>query len=191
MFDYDTDKTFFTITRLQVVLDVCVEVPTQAAGSAHKLGAEFDVNGAAASLPGQREAVLLRHQNILRDVLQLQVMDVMRQLQTKRQRQWTHHGKLKRIVSPEIKNSLNGESGKYIYSKYEDALLCVLLYRWPLAFESHVGGVQPNLALPREEEADGSLAGVGGGAAARVVVDLQAARCNVETQHVHFCSGSS
>ena len=78
-----TDKTIFTITRLQVVLDVGVEVPTQAAGPAHELRAEFDVDGAAASLPGQREAVLLRHQNVLGDLLQLQVVDVMRQLQTK------------------------------------------------------------------------------------------------------------
>lgn len=67
----------------------------------------------------------------------------------------------------------------------------MLLYRWPLAFEGHIGGVQPNLTLPREEEADGSLAGVGGGAAARVVVDLQAARCNMETKHVYLCLGSS
>lgn len=72
----------FTITRLQVVLDVSVEVPTQAAGSTHKLWAEFDVDGAAAPFPSQREAVLLRHQNVLRDLLQLQVVDVMRQLQT-------------------------------------------------------------------------------------------------------------
>lgn len=78
-----TDKMIFTVTRLQVVLDVSVEVPTQAAGSSHELWAEFDVDGAAASLPGQREAVLLRHQDILRDLLQLQVMDVVRQLQTK------------------------------------------------------------------------------------------------------------
>lgn len=73
----------FTITRFQVILDISVEVPTQATGSAHKLWAEFDVDGAAASLPGQGKATLLRHQNILGDLLQLQVMDVNRQLQTK------------------------------------------------------------------------------------------------------------
>lgn len=71
-----------TIARLQVILGVGVEVTTQAAGSAHKFWAEFDVDGAASSLPRQREAVLLRHQYVLWDLLQLQVMDVMRQLQT-------------------------------------------------------------------------------------------------------------
>lgn len=82
-----------TITRFQVILDVGVEVSTQATGSAHKLWAEFDVDGAAASLPGQREAVLLRHQNVLGDLLQLQVMDVMRQLQTKyKDREYTREG---------------------------------------------------------------------------------------------------
>lgn len=59
------DEMIFTVTRLQVILDVSVKVSTQAAGSAHKLWAELDVNGAAASLPGQREAVLLCHQNVL------------------------------------------------------------------------------------------------------------------------------
>ncbi|KAG7242753.1 hypothetical protein INR49_020128 [Caranx melampygus] len=72
-----------TIAGLQVVLNVCVEVTAQTTGSSHKLWAEFDVDGATASIPGQREAVLLRHQDILRDLLQLQVMDVVRQLQTK------------------------------------------------------------------------------------------------------------
>lgn len=75
-----------TVARLQVVLDVSVEVTTQAAGPAHELRAEFDVDGAAAPLPGQREAALLRHQHVLRDLLQLQVMDVMRQLQAKHTR---------------------------------------------------------------------------------------------------------
>lgn len=55
----------FTITRLQVILDVGVEIPTHAAGSTYKLRAELDVNGAAASLPRQREALLLRHQHVL------------------------------------------------------------------------------------------------------------------------------
>lgn len=71
----------FTVTRLQVILDVGVKVSTQAAGSAHELWAELDVNGATASVPGQREAVLLGHQDVLRDLLQLQVVDVMRELQ--------------------------------------------------------------------------------------------------------------
>ena len=48
-----------------------------------------------------------------------------------------------------------------------------MLHCWPLALVGHVGGVQPNLTLPREEEADRALAGVGGSAAARVIVDLQ------------------
>lgn len=70
-----------TVTRLQVVLDVSVEVSTQAAGSANELGAELDIDGAAASLPGQCEGLLLHHQHVLRDLLQLQVVDAMRQLQ--------------------------------------------------------------------------------------------------------------
>lgn len=41
-----------TVARLQVVLDVSIEVTAQAAGPAHVLRAEFDVNGSAASLPG-------------------------------------------------------------------------------------------------------------------------------------------
>ncbi|TNN42100.1 hypothetical protein EYF80_047714 [Liparis tanakae] len=89
-----------------VVLDVGVEVPAQAAGPAHELRAELDVDGAAAALPRQREAALLRHQHVLRDALHL----------------------------------------------------------------------QPELAVPREEEADGAVAGVGGGAAVRVIVDLHRRR---------------
>lgn len=78
------DKMIFTVTSLQVIRDVSVKVSTQAAGSAHKLWAELDVNGATAPLPGQREAMLLCHQNILWDLLQLQVVDVMRELQAER-----------------------------------------------------------------------------------------------------------
>lgn len=71
-----------TIAGLQVILNISIEIATQAAGSAHKLWAELDVDGAAASFPGQSEALLLRHHNVLRDLLQLQVVDVVRQLQT-------------------------------------------------------------------------------------------------------------
>ena len=79
---YVAEIIHLTVARLQVVLDVSVEVATQAACSAHKLRTEFYVNGATVSLPGQREALRLRHQHVLGDLLQLQVMDVMRQLQT-------------------------------------------------------------------------------------------------------------
>lgn len=55
-----------------------------------------------------------------------------------------------------------------------------MLHCWPLAFEGHVGGMQPNLTLPWKEEANRSLASVGGRVAARVIVNLQTARDNVE-----------
>lgn len=70
----------FTKARLQVILDVGIEVPAHAAGSTHELRAEFDVDGAAGALPRQREALLLRRQHVLRDLLQLQVVDAMREL---------------------------------------------------------------------------------------------------------------
>lgn len=73
-----TDRHDPTIAGLQVILNICVEVSAQTTGSSHKLWAEFDVDGATASVPGQGEAVLLRHQDVLRDLLQLQVMDVVR-----------------------------------------------------------------------------------------------------------------
>lgn len=62
---YDVIFCSCTVTRLQVVLDVGVEVPAHAAGSTHQLWAEFDVDGAAAPLPRQSEALLLRHQHVL------------------------------------------------------------------------------------------------------------------------------
>lgn len=62
---YDVIFCSCTITRLQVILDVGIEVPAHAAGSTHELRAEFDVDGAAAPLPRQREALLLRHQHVL------------------------------------------------------------------------------------------------------------------------------
>lgn len=72
-----------TIAGRQVVLDISVEVPTHAAGPTHELWAEFDVDGAAAALPGQGEARLLRHQHVLRDLLQQQVVDAVRKLQAR------------------------------------------------------------------------------------------------------------
>lgn len=72
---------FFTKAGLQVIPDIGVKVATQAAGSAHKFWAELDVDRATASVPGQGEAELLRYQHVMRDPLQPQLMDVMRQLQ--------------------------------------------------------------------------------------------------------------
>lgn len=55
--------------------------------------------------------------------------------------------------------------------------MCLVLNCWPLAFEGYIGGMQLDFTLPRQEEADWSLAGVRGGATARVIVDLQTTRC--------------
>lgn len=63
-------------------MDISVEVATQTTGSPHKLWAEFDVDRTTVSIPGQSEALLLGHQNIVGDLLQLQVMDVVRQFNT-------------------------------------------------------------------------------------------------------------
>lgn len=79
---YGVSGCGFTITCLQVILGVGIEIPAHAAGPPHELGAELDVNGPAAPLPRQGEALLLRHQHVLGDLLQLQVVDVVRQLQT-------------------------------------------------------------------------------------------------------------
>lgn len=49
----------------------------------------------------------------------------------------------------------------------------VQMLRWPLALESHVGGVQPDLTLKGEEEADWSLAAVWRWATVGVIVHLQ------------------
>lgn len=54
-------KKDHTIARLQVILDVCIEISTHATGSAHKLWAELDVDRTAASVPGQCEALMLCH----------------------------------------------------------------------------------------------------------------------------------
>lgn len=72
---------FFTKAGLQVIPDVCVKVATQATGSTHEFWAELDVDRATASVPGQGEAELLCCQHVVRDLLQPQLVDVMRQLQ--------------------------------------------------------------------------------------------------------------
>lgn len=48
------------------------------------------------------------------------------------------------------------------------------MLRWPLALKGHVGGVQPDLTLKGEEEADRSLAAVRRRATVGVIVHLQA-----------------
>ena len=71
-----------TVAGFEVVLDVSVKVATQTTGSSHKLWAEFDVDRATVSIPGKSEAFVPGHQNIVGDMLQLQVMDVVRQFKT-------------------------------------------------------------------------------------------------------------
>lgn len=61
--------------------------------------------------------------------------------------------------------------------KHLTFLMCLVLNCWPLAFEGYIGGMQLDFTLPRQEEADWSLAGVGGGDTARIIVDLQTTRC--------------
>ena len=72
-----------TVAGSEVILDVSVKVATQTTRSPHKLWAEFDVDRATVSIPGQSEALLPGHQNIVGDLLQLQVMDVVRQFKTR------------------------------------------------------------------------------------------------------------
>lgn len=72
-----------TVAGAEVVLYVCVEVPTKTAGLSHELRTQFDVNGASESVPGQSEAVL-RRQSVVCDPLQHQVVHVVGQLQTER-----------------------------------------------------------------------------------------------------------
>lgn len=49
----------------------------------------------------------------------------------------------------------------------------VHVHHWPLAFKSDGGGVEADLTLPREEDADGSLAGVRCRVTGRIIVDLR------------------
>ena len=72
-----------TVAGFEVILDIGVEVATQTTGSPHKLWAEFDVDRPTVSVPGQGEALLSGHQDIVGDLLQLQVMDVVRQFKTR------------------------------------------------------------------------------------------------------------
>ena len=71
-----------TVAGPEVIPDVGVEVATQAAGAAHVFGAHLDVDWGSVTIPREREAVLLGHQDILCYLLHLHIVDIVGQLKT-------------------------------------------------------------------------------------------------------------
>lgn len=74
-----------TIAGLQIILNVCIKVPTQSTHPAHVLWTHLDVDRAIAALPGQSEAMVLSDEDVLGYPLHFDVMNVVWELNTVQQ----------------------------------------------------------------------------------------------------------
>lgn len=69
-----------TIAGFQIILNICIEVATQPTGTTNKFWIHLNIDGATTALPCQHENLMLWYQDVVRDPLQLNIMNIMWEL---------------------------------------------------------------------------------------------------------------